>query len=138
MKTKETNMMKELGLRVMNDIFDDQLMKFIFEGNPLMTTEELSDFIVENLEKYLNPDEVNSLLTEQLGIADDERIKELGIRLISHLCALNITQAIEATLTHPSFAKNNPFNILTNPMHFIIHKYLTEEMGVDIDFSSKN
>jgi len=78
------------------------------------------------------------LLTEQLGIADDERIKELGIRLISHLCALNITQAIEATLTHPSFAKNNPFNILTNPMHFIIHKYLTEEMGVDIDFSSKN
>jgi len=138
MKTEATDMMEELGLRIMSDIFDDQLMRFIFEDKPLITAEELSDFIVENLDKYLNPDELKLLLTQQLGTEVNEDINKKGTNLLCDICSLFISKAMNDTLTHPNFVKDNPFNILTNPMHFMIHKYLTEEMGLDINLKNAN
>ena len=139
MKENNINMMKELGLRVVNDIFDDQLRKFVFNGKSLITSDELAQHIEENLEKYLNQDEIKLLLMEQVGTAaDNEEVYPIAVRVISHLCSFNVIHGIQAALTAPRFIKDNPFDILTNPMHFMIHKYLTEEMRVDIDFKSKD
>jgi hypothetical protein len=139
MKENNINMMEELGLRVMNDIFDDQIRKFIFEGKPLNTSDELAQHIEENLGKYMNHDEIKLLLMEQVGVAaDNDEVYPIAVRVISHLCSFNVIHGIQAALTAPRFIKDNPFDILTNPMHFMIHKYLTEEMRVDIDFKSKD
>ena len=132
-------MMKELGLRVMNDIFDDQIRKFIFDGKPLVTSDELAQYIEENLGKYMNPDEIKLLLMEQVGVTtDNDEVYPIALRVISHLSSFNVIHGIQAVLTDPRFINNNPFDLLTNPMHFMIHKYLTEEMKVDIEIKSSD
>ena len=134
MKENNINMMKELGLRVMNDIFDDQIRKFMFDGKSLLTSDELAQHIEENLGKYMNPDEIKLLLMEQVGVTGgNDEVSPIAVKVISHLCSFNVIHGIQAALTDPRFIKNNPFDLLTNPMHFMIHKYLTEEMKVDID-----
>jgi hypothetical protein len=139
MKENNINMMKELGLRVMNDIFDDQIRKFMFDGKSLLTSDELAQHIEENLGKYMNPDEIKLLLMEQVGATpDNDEVYPIAVRVISHMCSFNVIHGIQAALTDPRFIKDNPFDIFSNPMHFMIHKYLREEMKVDIDFKSSD
>lgn len=138
MDKNEVSMIRKLELQVLNEIFEVQLKSFLFDGKPLITEDELANHIVENFNKYIMPDEFNMLLIEQVGTADNDELNQLAIRAISLMCSYNVIRAINETLIHPSFVKDNPFNILTNPMHFMIHKYLTEEVKLNIDFINAN
>lgn len=138
MDKNEVSMMRKLELQVLNEIFEVQLKSFLFDGKPLITQDELANHIVENFGKYIKPDEFNMLLIEQVGTADNIELNQPAVRELSQICSYNVIRAIHATLTHPSFAKYNPFNILTNPIHFMIHKYLTEEMGLNIELNNSN
>ena len=138
MDKNEVSMMKKLELQVLNEIFEVQLKSFLFDGKPLITQDELANHIVENFGKYIKPDEFNMLLIEQVGTADNNELNQLAVRALSQIFSYNVIRAIHGTLTHPCFTKDNPFNILTNPMHFMIHKYLTEEMGLNIELNNAN
>lgn len=138
MDKNEVSMMRKLELQVLNEIFEVQLKSFLFDGKPLITQDELANHIVENFGKYIKPDEFNMLLIEQVGTADNNELNQLAVRALSQICSYNVIRTIHGTLTHPYFTKDNPFNILTNPMHFMIHKYLTEEMGLNIELNNAN
>jgi hypothetical protein len=130
METTKTNLITELSLRVYNKLGEQQLTGLLMEGKPLMTHDELTQHIRNNLNDYLNNVEQKQLIIDNIGIFDNEDIKSSMIKLAIEMAAVYVKQAIENALTDKDFVGNNLYTVQSNPKLFMMHKYFDEELGI--------
>jgi len=133
MKTTKTNLINELSLRVYNRLGEQQLTGLLMHGKPLLTPDELTQHITENLNDYLSPEEQKQLLADNLYNVDDEYIKSLMMKLAIEIASAYVHTAIEKALTAEDFVGNNPFSVHSNPQMFMMAKYFDEELGVKLN-----
>ena len=128
---KENVYLRSIEEKIFDAVYIQQTGGLLLHGKPLMNNEDLAMHIENNINSYLSEEEIDNLIIRNIGSNYDEKLKNLVLDVLVQVAALKVNQAIN-TLLLKMDGGDNPYSVFTQPKEFMLHKFMKEQMGLQL------
>lgn len=113
---KKTDYLQLLSDRLISNFGFIMVFKFMPDEKDLTDANVWKDFLRENIDSYLSPEEKKDLILQQIKVVDDEEMNSMILLITCELVAIEMVFILKTLFKNQEFVEGNPFNPNENLM----------------------
>ena len=134
---EKINYLELLSNRLISNFGYILVFEFMPDKKDLTDSNVWMNYLRENIDNYLSPEEKKDLILQQIKVIHNEEMNEMIFIITYELVAAEMVFILQKLFKNQEFVKGNPFDPNQKPYDFFFYRFCQEGLGMEHDLSIK-